>query len=63
MAVALLAGAGDPEIIRVTVPAKEVSKWFPAGTELRVMPAKEFDSLVAGAKEGLVRHGPPNLRA
>ena len=29
-----LAGASDPEIVRVRVPAKEVSRWFPAGTEL-----------------------------
>ena len=46
------------------VPAKDVSKWFPAGTELRVMPANEFESLVAGANEGLVRQRaaePPRL--
>ena len=63
-AVALLAGAGDPEIKRVLVPAKAVSKFFPAGTELRIMPAKDFESLVAGATEGLVRRRaavPPRL--
>ncbi len=46
------------------VPAREVSKWFPAGTELRVMPAKDFESLVAGASEGSVRRrvaDPPRL--
>ena len=63
-AVALLAGAGGPEIVRVRVPSKDVSKWFPAGTELRVMPAKEFNSLVGRANEGLLRRraaDPPRL--
>jgi hypothetical protein len=64
MAVALLAGGGDPEIVRARVPSKDVSKWFPAGTELRVMPAREFDSLVVSAREGLLRQRaaePPRL--
>jgi hypothetical protein len=52
---ALLAGAGDPTIIPVRLPAKDVSKYFPAGTELRVMPVEKFESLVAGATEGLAR--------
>ena len=29
------AGAGDPDIVAVPLPAKDVSKYFPAGTELR----------------------------
>ena len=64
MVITLLAGAGGPEIIRARVPAKDVSKWFPAGTELRVMAAKDFDALVAGANAGLVRRAsaaPPRL--
>ena len=51
----VLSGASDPEILRVRVPAKEVSKWFPAGSELRVMPSDEFDSLVRKASEGSSR--------
>ncbi len=64
VAVALLTGAKDPEIIGVKVPAQEVSKIFPAGTELRVMPADKFASLVAGARAASVRHRaaePPRL--
>ena len=37
------------------VPAREVSRWFPAGTELRVMPVKQFDALVQDATEGSTR--------
>ena len=59
MAVTLLAGAGGPEIIRARAPANDVSKWFPAGTELRVMAANEFESLVARANAGI---GPPTRR-
>ena len=58
------AGADDPQIARVRVPAKDVSKWFPAGTELRVMPAREFDALVAAAQKrssALRAAGPPRL--
>ena len=63
-ALALLAGAGEPEIVRARVPSKDVAKWFPAGTEMRVMPAKEFDSLVKSASAGLLRQRaaqPPRL--
>jgi hypothetical protein len=62
--ITMLTGAGGPEIIRARVPANEVSKWFPAGTDLRVMAAREFESLVARANEGLVRgraSDPPRL--
>ena len=55
-------GASEPEIVRVRVPAKEVSKWFPAGTELRVMPAEQFDSLVRRAIEGSARQRAASLR-
>jgi hypothetical protein len=60
----ILSGASDPEIVRVQVPAKEVSKWFPAGTELRFIPSEKFDSLVEGANRGSSRQRalePPRL--
>jgi hypothetical protein len=64
---ASLAGASDPEIIRSRVPAKDVSRWFPAGAELRVMPVKQFDVLVQDAIAGssLMRsaHPPRLIRA
>ncbi len=63
----LLTGASDPEIIRARVPANDVSRWFPAGTELRVMPAKQFDALVEDAIDGSSRarsaHPPRLIRA
>ena len=48
----VLTGASDPEIIRVRVPAKEISKCFPAGTNLRVMSVERFNSLVDAAIKG-----------
>src|SRR5262249_40605226 len=42
----------EPEIIRLYVPAKQTSKWFFPGTELRVMPVDEFESLVKRAAAG-----------
>jgi len=47
-----LTGASEPEIIRVRVPAREVSRYFPAGTELRVMTPAEFEAKVAAALKG-----------
>jgi hypothetical protein len=64
LTVAVQAGADEPEIVRVILPAKEVSKSFPAGTELRIMPAREFDALVARAQKrssALRATGPPRL--
>jgi len=55
LSLVVAASASEPEIVRVRVPAKEVSKWFPAGTELRVMPAEQFESLVRGAIKGSSR--------
>ena len=59
--------ASEPEIIRVQVPEKQTSKWFPPGTELRVMPADEFESLVKKAKAGSgrqkAREAPRLIRA
>jgi hypothetical protein len=57
-------GASEPEIVRARVPAKDVLRWFPAGTELRVMPAEQFDSLVRRASEASSRRRtaqPPRL--
>ena len=45
----------SPRSFVLGVPAGEVSKWFPAGTELRVMPAAELDALVARAVKGRAR--------
>jgi hypothetical protein len=64
LSVTLLAGAGDPAVVAVRVPARDVSKYFPAGTELRVMPAGKFESLVARATAGMARQQaaqPPRL--
>ena len=61
---AISSGASEPEIVRVHVPAKDVLRLFPAGTELRVMPAEQFDSLLRRAIEGSSRQRtaePPRL--
>jgi hypothetical protein len=61
----VLAGASDPEIIRARVPAKEVSKWFPAGSELRIMPVEDFEKLVGSAVAGAAREpvaAPPRFK-
>jgi hypothetical protein len=50
-ALLLLTGAADPEIIKVWVPAKDVSKWFPPVTELRILSPEEFESRVGAALE------------
>ena len=64
LALARLALASEPEIIRVRVPANQTSKFFPARTELRVMPAQQFESLVKSATAGSSRQRavqPPHL--
>ncbi len=64
LTIAALAGADDPQIVRGRVPAKEVSKWFPAGTELRVMPARDFQAMVTKAQSRSSANqaaGPPRL--
>jgi hypothetical protein len=45
----LLAAAAGPEVIRVRVPASDISKWFRPGTNLRVLTPKEFESKVEAA--------------
>jgi hypothetical protein len=49
----LLTGASEPEVIRLRVPAHEISRVFPAGTELKVMTPADFEAKVAAALKGL----------
>jgi hypothetical protein len=58
-AFAHVAAASEPEIIWVRLPVEQVSKYFPPGTELRVMPADEFESLVLRATAGASRQKAP----
>ena len=39
-------GAGPPEVVRIRVPSSKVSAWFPAGSNLQVLPADQFEELV-----------------
>jgi hypothetical protein len=50
-------GASDPEIIRAKVPLKDVSKWFPPGTELRILSPEEFESRAQAALQTTARIG------
>lgn len=43
-------GAGPLEVIRVRIPASKVDSAFPQGSELRVMPEREFEELVRSAR-------------
>jgi hypothetical protein len=64
LSLTISASAAEPEIVRLRVPAKDVSRWFPAGTELRVLPAEQFNSLVRAARQGASRQQaarPPRL--
>ena len=62
-----VAPASEPEIIWVRLPAEQTSKYFPPGTELRVMPADEFETLVeraaAGSSRQKAREAPRLIRA
>lgn len=63
LGVLLLLGAGPPGEVRVRVPAAKVGSCFPAGTELRGMPADEFEALMTSARAGHERRaGPPPAR-
>jgi hypothetical protein len=57
-------GAGPPEVVRVRVPASKVSAWFPAGSNLQVLPPDRFEELVraVGDRKPASR-GPRLLRA
>jgi hypothetical protein len=46
-----LAGASDPEIIRVRAPANDLARWVPPGTEVRVMPPAQFESLARATQQ------------
>jgi hypothetical protein len=63
----LLTGASEPEVIRVRLPAQDISRLFPAGTELRVMTAADFEAKVAAAFQGqsstLLDRSPRLIRA
>ena len=48
----LSTGAAPPEVVRVHIPAGQVTTWFPAGTELRMLSAGQFDSLLERARRG-----------
>ncbi len=54
-AFARVAAASEPEIIGLQVPAAKTSKYFPPGTELRVLSAEQFKSLANKAADGLKR--------
>ena len=54
MPVAAMAGS---DVVRVPVPAQDVTKLFPAGTGLRVMSPKEFEALVEAARRGRPMRG------
>ena len=53
-------GAGPPDVTKVRVPATGVGRWFPPGSDLRVLPIEEFEALCKAAS----RHptGPRNPR-
>src|SRR5262249_45768576 len=56
-----------PEVYRVRVPAKDVTKYFPAGTGLRILSPQEFESRVEAALrepvEGRMTGSPRLIRA
>jgi hypothetical protein len=47
--------ASEPEIVRVQVPAGNASRLFPPGTELRILKAEAFESLVKRSSEAIDR--------
>ena len=53
-----LVGASDPEVVPIYVPAKNVSKWFPPGTELRRLSRKEFEIHVEAAQRAAASRRP-----
>jgi hypothetical protein len=52
----VLLAAAPPEVVRVHVPASQVTTWFPAGTPLRIMAVNEFELLREAATGGLRTH-------
>ena len=55
------AANAEPGVVRVRVPAKDVTKYFPAGTGLRILSPQEFESRVQAAGRGPAE-GRPNGR-
>ncbi len=58
------AAASEPAVVRIRVPAKEVSRYFAPGTELQVMSRDGFESLLDAARTGaaaLARGDEPRL--
>ena len=44
-------GASPPEVVKIRVPSGKLSKWFPAGSDLQVLPSGRFDEMVKAAAE------------
>jgi hypothetical protein len=59
---ALLLGAGPPEVTRVQVPVDKVGAFFPKGSAIRGLPADEFEALVDKARAGADRQARPASR-
>ncbi len=56
----LMAGAAmaGSDVVRVPIPAKDVTKIFPPGTELRILSAREFESQVEAAHKRSIAERP-----
>ncbi len=44
-----MCGAAGPEVVRVRVPAKDLTRYFPPGTELRILSPEQFEAAVSRA--------------
>jgi hypothetical protein len=53
-ALLLFGGASGPDIVRVRVPARDIGRWLPPGSNVRVMPPQEFEALADAARKGYV---------
>ncbi|MDB5349976.1 MAG: hypothetical protein JWN86_1223 [Planctomycetota bacterium] len=51
MLVATASAADRPEVVQVRVPEEKVRSFFPAGTELRVLPMQDFETLLKSVRE------------
>ena len=49
-ALAAWLGASPPEVVKIRVPSEKISKWFPPGSDLQVLPSGRFDELVEAAR-------------
>jgi hypothetical protein len=59
-ALALISGVAmaGSDVVRVPIPAKDVTKIFPPGTELRILSAREFESQVEAAHKRSIAEQP-----